>query len=308
MPRNCQLSAQVERALDVRDELHTFTPRAFRLHRAPFSSLEKERPMKVFLRLGVVGFMVLSLWQPAEAARISVSELSGEGAGTIVNDGSNDVSSSNGSAQGDIDFMNELGLTDSSLAADLASLTFLGSIVLADPEFGTATSADLRYLRLIGTVATPCTGCGSVSEAQVGFSSLTSPSGLASTANVVLFSVDLVGPPLTGATPAWKGPVNAPSTLAQPLVVPLATTLSFSLSQAQIDFIVARMLSGTGYDVSDVRLGLGLAANGNGDPVYSTFEVLPIRTNDVPEPGTLTLLAAGMAMAGIRRLKRSARH
>ena len=56
--------------------------------------------MKVCLRLGVVGFMVLSLWQPAEAARITVEELGGDGGGTIVNDGSNDVSSSNGSATG----------------------------------------------------------------------------------------------------------------------------------------------------------------------------------------------------------------
>ena len=74
MPRDCHSSAQVEAALDDRGELHTFTPRAFGLHRAPFSSLEKERPMKVCLRLGVVGFMVLSLWQPAEAARITVGD------------------------------------------------------------------------------------------------------------------------------------------------------------------------------------------------------------------------------------------
>ena len=78
--------------------------------------------------------------------------------------------------------------------------------------------------------------------------------------------------------------------------------MSLSLTQAQINFIVARIASG-GFDVSDVSLGMGLAADGNGGPILTEFEIKP-----VPEPGTLTLLAAGLAMAGVRRLRKSSRH
>ena len=74
--------------------------------------------MKVCLRLGVVGFMVLSSWQPAEASRITIAQGVGEGEGTIVNDGSQDVASSNGTAFGETSLMSELGLTNATLAAD----------------------------------------------------------------------------------------------------------------------------------------------------------------------------------------------
>ena len=46
-----------------------------------------------------------------------------------------------------------------------------------------------------------------------------------------------------------------------------------------------------------------LTADGGQVGMGLTFDMPPIKTNDVPEPGMLTLLAAGLAMAGVRRLK-----
>ena len=80
MPRDRQSSAQVEAALDDRGELHAFTPRAFSLHRAPFSSLEKGvRPMKVCLRLGLVALHGLLLEsevrkRPASRSNLAAKE------------------------------------------------------------------------------------------------------------------------------------------------------------------------------------------------------------------------------------------
>ncbi len=259
--------------------------------------------MKVCLRLGVVGFMVLSLWQPAEAARITITQGVGEGEGTIVNDGSQDVASSNGTAFGETSLMSELGLSNSTLASDLASLSFTG---LISPVSGsTASSANLIVLRLYGTVApASCADCGLLSESQVGFSGLHNPETPAvfSDTKSVLFTVDIVGPdpsdePIDGAPPAWLGPIN----LASPNEVPVGINVVRSLSQLQIDFIVARVASGN-YNVADISLGMGLRPEGVDGDVTATFDIIGRSVpQPTPEPGTLMLLAAGLAATGMRR-------
>jgi hypothetical protein len=243
----------------------------------------------------------------AEAARITL-EPGGEGAGTIVNDGSDDVRSSNMSAKGNTDLLSTLGLSDGSLAADLRSLTLQGTI--EDAEGAGVVTADLFALRLVGTVAQTCVDCGTVQQAQLGASGLqTDDKTLASTEKVVLFSVDLVG--TTPENPvAWKGPVNFESSLDAPLVVPISPSiLTYSLSEAQVQFILGRMVD-NGFDVSEVRLGMALAIDSTGHvgPIRTTFDVVPVTPKPTPEPGTATLLAAGLAMAGARRWRKSPTH
>ena len=106
-------------------------------------------------------------------------------------------------------------------------------------------------LRLVGTVAQTCLDCGTVQQAQLGASGLqTSQQTLASTAKVVLFSVDMVGTTPENP-PAWQGPVGLESTLDTPLVVPISpAVLNYSLSEAQVQFILGRMLD-NGFDVSE---------------------------------------------------------
>ena len=61
-------------------------------------------------RLGLVSVFLLSAVLRAEAALIVVNESSDTGGGTLVNDGSGDVSSSNGSSSGFTQLMSDLGL------------------------------------------------------------------------------------------------------------------------------------------------------------------------------------------------------
>ena len=264
--------------------------------------------MKVCLRLGIVGFMVLSLWQPADAARITVDDIA-TGGGTIVNDGSQDVSSSDGSADGNSDLMTTLGLSDANLAAGLAALTISGGLEGGDSGFGVPVTAELSVLRVYGTLATStCADCLKPSDVKIGSSlSLRQDSnGNPIDPNNVLFAFNIVGSALS--YPGWSGvPAGLPAQTANPAESPF----TFRLSDEQIAYVLARM--GTTYGVGAVRLslgagGFGVTADGGQVGMGLTFEMPPIKTNNVPEPGTLTLLAAGLAMAGIRRLKKSAHH
>ena len=268
--------------------------------------------MKLCLRLGVVGLMVLSMWRPAEAARISVSDLAA-GGGTIVNDGTQDVSSSDGSSHGNSDLMSALGLSNGDLAADLAALTISGGLQVVDRGFGVPVTAELSVLRVYGTLATStCADCLKPSDVNIGSSlSLRQDSnGNPIDPNNVLFAFNIVGPALS--YPGWSGvPTGLPAQTANPADSPF----TFRLSNEQIAFILARM--GTTYGVDAVRIslgagGFGLTAAGGQVGMGVTFDMPPLGTTPppipAPEPGTLTLLAAGLAMAGIRRLKKSAGH
>ena len=265
--------------------------------------------MKVCLRVSVVGLMVLSLWQPAEAARITVDDIAA-GGGTIVNDGNGDVVSSDSSAEGVTSLMSELGLRQGSLAADLASITLSGKLTQLTTDFGVAAQGELNVLKIVGTLANatvPCGDCQLLSDVNVGSSlGLRQENGLPIDPRIVLFEFNIVGQGLPTPT-GWP---TMPSALGTQFVTPVDGLLTYQLTTDQIAFILARM--GT-FNVSDVRIGLaagavGRTAAGREVPVQIDFDMPAIKTNDVPEPGTLTLLAAGLAMAGVRRLKKSARH
>ena len=105
--------------------------------------------------------------RPTEASRIDIGEFSDSG-GTIINDGSGDVSSSNGSSHGATSLMSDLGLLNPTLAGDLANLHILGIVTDSDLQ---AVSADLSVLRIMGTVASPCAAalnCAQMSSVRVG--------------------------------------------------------------------------------------------------------------------------------------------
>jgi hypothetical protein len=254
--------------------------------------------MKVRTGLAVFSLLVFFSAQSSEAASIRVEEVSDSG-GTIVNDGDSDVRSSNGSSTGNTSLMAELGLTDANLEADLLNLVVHG--LITDPDLqGTspAIAANLMGLRLLGTLATECPpelNCATLTEAKVGGSlGLDIEGGVEVDPANVLWAINLVGPDLN--TP-WGGPGG----LSSPqFISPLGQPLTFQLTQAQVDFILARM---AGFGVGDVRIGLGAIANGvtgntqdPNEPVLAEFEI-----QEVPEPATLLLVGLGLAAAGVRR-------
>jgi hypothetical protein len=227
----------------------------------------------------------------AEASRISVNEQA-ESGGTIINDGSGDVSSSNGSSTGFTTIMADLGLSDLTLQNDLANLRIDGSVTNEIQQSAVApTSADLSALRVYGTVATTCATCLTLNDVKIGGSLSLNPSG--NTQNV-LFAFDVIGNGLTGTT--WGTSVTPGGLATQN--VQLDASLEYQLSAAQIQFILDRM---AGYSVDQVSIGLGARATGvnglpTGEPVQTVFE-----TRTVPEPGTLALLAVGAIPVMLRR-------
>ena len=184
--------------------------------------------------------------------------------GTIVNDGSDDVRSSNMSALGNTDLLSTLGLSDTSLEADLRSLSL---------RERSKMPRDAGSLRRIfprcgwwGRVAQTCVDCGSVQQARLG-----SPLHLSADRRQQRESGSILCRSCrnnTTSPPVWQGPVKFESSLAQPLHVDISTVLNYSLSEAQVQFILGRMVD-NGFDVSEVRLGMALA-------IDSTDHVGPI--------------------------------
>src|SRR5262245_54160369 len=141
--------------------------------------------MKLTSRIAWVALLLLSGLRPAEASRISVNELN-EGGGTIINDGTGDVASSNGSANGETSLMSELGLRDGFLADDLSLLHITGFITDSN---NIATSADLNVIRIYGTVQSEvgCPNCVTPNSVNVG-----DDAGASQEIRNVLFAFDVV--------------------------------------------------------------------------------------------------------------------
>jgi hypothetical protein len=261
--------------------------------------------MKLTLRIALAMFLVAAGHRTAEASRISVNELN-EGGGTIIHDGSADVASSNGTtttSTSNTDLLSAIGLTNGNLAAGLAALHFVGAVT--DPAIQNtqglpAVSATLNVLRITGTLLSPCSTCGLMSDVRIG-SSLGLHNGL--NPQNVLFAFDIVGSGGFANVP-WG---LAGSTLA-PMAVTLGGTLDFTLSQDQIAFIISR-LAAFNLGVDDVRLGLGAGAQGKTaantpEGVLTEFETdLRPTLTAVPEPMSLLLFGTGIAL-GARRLRR----
>lgn len=245
-------------------------------------------------RIALASFFVLSAAATADAARISVDELS-TGGGTLVHDGTGDVSSSDGSAKGDSLLLSSFGITNGNLANDLGLFTLTGYFSDRD---NLATSVNVTALWLIGTIdidpLPACATCGLLSDVNVG-SSLSLDPQVGDTRNV-LFAIAIIG-----AIPAatWVGPANLP----QPQNVPFNSNPVYSLTPAQIAFIVNRM---SGFTVDQVRFGISTAGIGLYGANLQTDVGLewdlqgPVAT---PEPGTMLLLGGGIAAAGLRRVR-----
>jgi len=253
---------------------------------------------KQLTRLALTALFALST-TTGEAARIEISETATGGGGTLVHDGSGDVSSSDGSAGGpgiDALLLSSYGISDGNLAGDLGQFTITGLITDSD---GDAISASLTTLWLIGTLdgapLPDCSTCGFLDDVNVG----SSLSLITNTQNV-LFLIPIVGSP-TAAT--WVGPAN----LSSPQAVPIGPqTFTYGLTSLQIAFIVDRMTT-LGFGVDDVRFGLsavafGITSTGQQD-VKQVYDLQGPGTS-VPEPGSLLLLATGAVCAGLWRRKR----
>ena len=249
-------------------------------------------------RIALASFFLLSAVATADAARISVDELS-TGGGTLVHDGTGDVSSSDGSAKGDALLLSSFGITNGNLANDLALFSLTG--YFSDHD-SLATSANVTALWLIGTIDVDplplCATCGLLTDVNVG-SSLSLDPQVGDTRNV-LFAI-----PLIGAIPA--GTFVGPANLGQQNVA-FNSNPVYTLTPAQIAFIVSQM---SGYTVGQVRFGISTAGIGLYGANLQTDIGLewdlqgPVAT---PEPGTMLLLGSGIAAAGLRRARRRARH
>ena len=247
-------------------------------------------------RLALAFLFLLSTVVTADAALIGISEQS-TGGGTLVHDGTGDVSSSDGSATGDALLMSSFGITNGNLTADLGLFSITGLVTDSD---NIATQANLNVLWLIGTLSgsplPSCSTCGTLNDVNVGSSLSFNAAG--NTQNV-LFAVGIVGTPAAGA---WVGPSN----LSSPQIVPVGQTFTYNLTAAQIAFIVAQM-GALNVGVNQVRFGLsasavGISSNPFGQNVGLQFNLQgPV---PVPEPGTLLLLGGGLAAAGLRRVRR----
>lgn len=261
--------------------------------------------MRLFIRAALVISMVAFGFAPAEAARINLSETSGGGGGTIINDGTGDVVSSDGSARSLTSFSSVL----SELVGDVSELDQLRltGTVSGQSDFDVATSADISVFRIYATIidgALPagCSDCATPSQVKIGIGGLhlnpdpstQDPTDVIDESNV-LFAINAIGPSLSAST--WGGPAGMAG-----VNVALNTAIDYQLlNAAQIQFIVGR-LNAYNLGLSDVRIGIGAQVNGVGGPVEALLGVEP-----VPEPGTLLLLASGAAMLAVRR-RRAARH
>lgn len=250
-------------------------------------------------RVALASLFLLSTVVTADAALIGISEFS-TGGGTLVHDGTGDVSSTDGSATGDALLLSSFGITNGNLAADLGLFSITGLVTDSD---NIATTANLNVLWLIGTLdgnpLPACSTCGSLNDVNVG-SSLGLDPVLGNTQNV-LFAVGIVGNPTAGA---WVGPGN----LGSPQVVPVGQTFVYNLTAAQIAFIVGRM---SGFTVDQVRFGLSASAEGISSDPFGQNVALQFDLQGpvpVPEPGTVLLLGSGIAAAVLRRRRRSQLH
>ena len=249
--------------------------------------------------LALAAVLLTTVVPATEGAIIRVRESSDDGSGSIMNDGSADVRSSNGSSLGDTSLMSQLGLTDGNLGADLLNLRITGSITdIFVQGFEPADSAELLVLRLFGMADEACAGCAKLSDAAVGSVGLSfdANGNLLDPANV-LFAVNLVGPAFNPDGTTW----TAPGGLASPFAVGLGDPLSFQLTQAQVNFIVSQMAAAS-LGVGDIRIGLGARAFGVtatpdvDEPVESNFAIA-----SVPEPGSLLLFGYAAAALALRR-------
>jgi hypothetical protein len=250
-------------------------------------------------RLLLAVLFLLSTAVAVAAAPITISEFS-TGGGTLVHDGTGDVSSSDGSAGGEALLMSSFGLTDGSLAADLALLRIQGIALDLNPDpTDPATSASVFTLRLIGLLdgdpLPACPTCAFLDDVNVGSSLTFNPAG--NTQNV-LFAFDIVGllSQLVIPSPAFPAlPIGLSPEQPQPLGIPF----TYALTPDQIAFIVGRM---SGFSTGQVRFGLAARVEGvtstGLDGVRSEFEIF-----QTPEPAALLLFGAGIA-ASLRRLRR----